>query len=214
MPAGLGTLALGAFGKGGASSILGIASAAMPWVSIGLTAAQLLAPLMGRGRKQANIFTSGVQTPISNRLKDIYTSANTQIQAGTLTYDEAQQALASFDTQAGEFETAAQQFEALGSKQKTVVEQGRATVKPTYTGWRSDLAQYVEWLKPAATPEPPKPPEAPPTIDNVPAKAQGAADQQRKRATSAYGRSSTILTGGGLAPLLKEQRRTATILGY
>lgn len=222
MGLGVGTI-LGGGGAGTAGgSILSGATKALPWIGLGLTAAQLLAPLFGRGRKQADIFVQGVQNPISDRLKDLYLQANAKAQGGTLTYDEAQQALSAFDEQTGEFETAAKQFETLGSKQKTVVDRARNTVNPTYTQWRSELSGWAQAVKPAEPSAPAAPvSEQPPTTSSVipgggtPTKmATAAAFQQRKRAASFTGRASTILTGLGLPGLSGMNQRRTSILGY
>lgn len=59
-----------------------------------------------------------------------------------------------------------------------------------------------------APPELPKP-------EATKKKAEGAADQQRKRALAAAGRADTLLTGPqGLGDLAQENKGAKTLLGY
>lgn len=202
---------------GTATKVIGVA---MPWIGLGLTAVQLLAPLIGRGRKKADEFVQGVENPISDRLKALYLETNSRAQAGTLTYDEAQAALDAFQSQSDEFNAAATQWEAMGGNYAKVAGQARKNVAGTYSSWQSDLSTYATSLKPAdpatgapaPAPPPPAPPTEPPGTGGATKlkKAQGAADQQGKRAKAAFGRSSTILGGASGKPTLQRP----SILGY
>ncbi len=209
-------------GGGVLGTIAGGAAKFLPYVGPVLMGAQIVASLIGRGRKQADIWTKSAQEPFGRRMSEIIDRANQSRAAGTLTYEQAQQALAQYKSEVGALEAAASQFETLGSKQRTVIEQFRKQFAgPGYfADWEKTLTGHVEALKPAETkgPEPP-PEEAPAAKDVIPGttpeektpqyQAKKAATQLKKRAQG-LGRSSTILGGAGATV----RRQPVTLLGY
>lgn len=208
-PAGQVSSALGIGGIGG--TILGGAAKFLPYVGPALLGAQLVSSLIGRGRKQANIWTKSVQEPFGERIKSIIDPTNAAAEAGTLTYEQAQSALGQYQSEVSALESAASQFEGLGSKQRTVIERFRKQFAgPGYLAdWQKTLEGHVSALKPAEKAEPEAPPEKAPGPEDVLPKdqtilgqAKKAAIQQKKRATGAFGRSSTILGGAGRRDVL------------
>lgn len=173
--------------------------------------------LFGKGRKTADFFRENFQDPFGKRVASIIDPLNEAKKAGTLTKADATTAQTALEAEIADFTKNASEFEALGNEQKTVVGQARNTLTPIIRDWRSSLTSTI-----AGLPDP-KPEErillTPPTLDTVTGKegttpllkAQGAAEQQRKRALAGYGRQSTILTGGGLPAYSGKGK---SLLGY
>jgi hypothetical protein len=166
----------------------------------------------------ARFFVQNVQDPFAKRVQGLFDPITEARKAGTLTYEQASQALAQFNTEVADLTQSQTEFEALGGTQKLVAQQSRDTLNPLIDQWRADLQAHV-----ASFPTPPEPkpitPEDAPTSISVLAnegvtplqKAQGAAEQQRKRALGG-GRQSTILAGVGVG--LGKPERGKTLLGY
>src|SRR5262245_36020038 len=159
-------------GAAGASGLFGSAGtflgAAVPWIGPGIMAATLASQLIGRGRKQADIFVQSAQDPISKRMATLVSEVERRRVAGTLTAEEAQYALDAFIQQEAEFEDIATQFESLGAKQATVVRQARQTTTPIYGAWREALQEHLRAVTPqeAAAPTPTVP-EDPPSMTTI-----------------------------------------------
>lgn len=213
--AAIGTKVAGA----GAKTLLGSLSAAMPWVAAGFTAYELLKPLIGRGRRQANIFVSGVQDPVSKRMEEIVTAAQQGRVSGTLTRDDATAALAAFDTQAKEFQSAADQFSAIGHQQANVVRQAHTTVDPIFAQWRKDLQAHIDALPQAidngSTTDTVQPPDA--SLLTAASRRLGAQAREQVSQRSAAsqmnrtGSYHSLITGALLSP---PRARARSLLGY
>jgi hypothetical protein len=179
---------------------------------------------VGAGHLKANSFVQSFQNPFGDFLKQTIDPINAASKAGTLTYQQAKDALDAFNQQWTSFDTGAQQFKAMGGDYAKVVNQAYDPNKAfmqTVNGVRKTLTDYADQLKPADTGKPddnvkdattPPDPTKPAGTGGQTAQdaARTAAAQQKKKALAAPGFISTILGGSqGSATTQKP-----TLLGY
>jgi hypothetical protein len=187
--------------------------------------------LIGQQRPYANQFVAAVQNPFQKRIAAIVDPLGTKRASGTLSYDDVIQAQKDLEAEIAAFETTASQFEGFGKSQATVVRQARKTLYGDETGkaqpgsiiqsWRDTFTNDLATLKPPPkTKELGPPSEEPPSLETILTgstprkKAEGAAEQQRKRAMAARGHAGTVLTGGqGAGKVPMANRSYKSILG-
>jgi hypothetical protein len=169
--------------------------------------------------KKADAWTSAFQTPFGKTLSDIVDPLNKAAKAGTLTYQQAKDALDEYTQQWDAFQKSADQFKAMGGDYAKAVNQGfdpNGDFMKTVTGVKKTLTDYVNSLPPPSgdpskpsTPPDPNHPSGTGGQSSTQA-ARNAAVLQSKRNAAAPGFISTILGGAGLD--LKTQRKT--LVGY
>lgn len=179
---------------------------------------------IGAGHLKADAYVKTFQNPFGQFLSQTVDPINAASKAGSLTYDQAKAALDSFNQRWTAFDTASQQFSAMGGDYAKVVKQAYDPKKDfmkTVTGVRSTLENYVNQLKPADTgttnaatqdaTTPPDPNKPPGTGGQTAVEAaRTAAVNQKRRNMAAPGFMSTIL--GGSMNNTTTQRKT--LLGY
>lgn len=170
---------------------------------------------------KANQWVQGFQNPFGTELSTIYDPIEKAQQAGTLTLQQVQDALNSFNTQWSGFQQAAKQYQAQGGDWNTVISQsldpGGEFMK-TVNMVQTNLTNWQTQLQAGMTGANPNTPNAPPTMSSIlselgltPADAaRSAAVTQRRQAMAAPGFTGTILGGAGL----KQNVRTPTLLGF
>ncbi len=163
-----------------------------------------------KGRKNANSFVEGLQDPFKARVAAIVDPLGKLRDANTLTYQQVLDAQTAFEKEVTDFQTAAGEFAAQGGASLTVYNQANTKLDPIIENWRKTFKDDIARLGP---PEESTTPGKPPGPDpNREQKAQGAAEQQRKRAQAGNGRRGTILGGSGR--IAGYGLQGPTILGY
>jgi hypothetical protein len=173
--------------------------------------------MIGQAHPWATQWNKNVQDPFAARVKALFDPITEARKAGTLTHQQAKDALEQFNFEVSDLRQAQSEFEALGAGQRQVIAGSRKTLDPLISQWGADLQAHLDSLG-APPPEPTIAPESAPTPTSILAgegttplrKAMGAAEQQRKRAMGG-GRQTTILAGN--VPLGNTGRRR-TLLGY
>lgn len=195
-----------------------------------------MALFLNPAHAKANDWVSGFQDPFGKTLSSINDPIVAAAQAGTLTYQQANDALTQFNEQWSSLNAAAEQFQAKGGDYATAVQQAYGNVKvgtdpfadpnagpsgseflDTVRQVQSFLTNQVASLKPAdgsssadtATPAPTLLTTTQQTDGGqTPAQAAAAAAERTKDQSVGGGRSSTILTGPqGLTMLTGLQRQ-------
>lgn len=175
-----------------------------------------IAGQFGKGRRTADEFVQGYQNAFQSRVAAIIDPITAGRKAGTLEYKQVSGAQSRLEAAIQEFEQQAADFEKSDRPEAyTVVQNARRSLAPIVQSWRSSLAKDLEGLAPPPAPED-NPALNPPTLTSVlggetlKKKAEGAAEQLRKRTAGLQGRASTLLTRE-FKPTSVEKR---TILGY
>ncbi len=177
--------------------------------------------LVGAASVKASDFTSAYQTPFGQKLSQIFDPIVAAKNAGTLTFDQANQALTDFNQQWTAFDAAAQQWKSKGGDYEQVVDQAydpnQAFMK-TVDNVRTSLTDWTTSLKPADSTDPNQP-TAPPTLQQMLAALgltpAGAGDQAADLAAKhAQQGTKTILTGGQGVNVDPMNRSRKTLLGY
>lgn len=179
-----------------------------------------LRTVVGSASLKANDWVDAFQDPFGKTLSGIYDPLLKASQSGSLTYQQANDALTQFNEQWNAYNSAVQQWRAKGGDYKTVVDQSldpNGDFMKTVNMVKGALTGWVSSLQPAATDAANQ--VAPPTAQTVlggaspNAVAEAAALRARKQA-AAGGTASTILTSWlGLKSSSSNLQRS-TILGY
>lgn len=184
----------------------------------------MTAAVQGAGHQKATDFVNTYQDPFGKDLSSIYDPIQKAQAAGTLTYQQANDALTSFNQQWQAFDAAAQQWKAQGGEFKTVVDQAydpNGDFMKTVNMVKTNLTDWTNTLQ-AADPSAATDnttPSTPPDLQTILAglgitpadAARQAVVQQSKQAMAAPGYSATLLGGSKGTPTTK----TKTLLaGY
>lgn len=172
---------------------------------------------------KANQWVQAFQNPFGQELSTIYDPIEQAQQAGTLTLQQVQDALTTFNTQWSGFQQAAKQYQAQGGDWNRVINQSLDPtgdfmktvnmVKTNLTDWQTSLQASDPNSSSNANN-----PTAPPTMQTIlqqlgltPADAErNAAVTQEKHAMAAPGFTGTILGGASL----KVNTQRPTLLGF
>lgn len=181
-----------------------------------------LRSILGAASLKAKDYVSAFQDPFGKTLSDIYDPIKKASDAGTLTFDQANDAFTQFNQQWQAFDEASSQWKQRGGDYAKVVGQAydpNGKFMKTVNSVKGDLTNWTGALKPT-DPAKGNSEAAPPTLQTIltglgltpDGAAAGAAGQQKKRSAAA---TNTLLTGGrGLSELSSANRQYKTLLGY
>jgi hypothetical protein len=178
--------------------------------------------ILGSASLKANDWVQAFQNPFGQELSKLYDPLKSASNAGTLNYQQAQDALTEFNQQWTAFDASAQQWKAKGGDYAKVVSQSYDPngkfmqtvnmVKDALTDWTGSL--------PNPNGGKPTGPDTPPSLQTILGQLGLSPDDAAQKAASnvqrkAQSETQTILTGShGLSEVSSANRKTRTLLGY